>query len=162
MNYQLSLSTLSFCPILGILACTPEIYLILFLAQSHQLYFVAALRHQKPVLCYSVPLLAWNPLFNLNINSAFLHNSYSSLQIHDRHCLLCELSSKPRGRVSVPSLCTECMSVVYNLPYFNFIIFIFIHMCIHCLGYFSPTPCFQEDPAPPSCSPILLKRKHKQ
>jgi hypothetical protein len=107
-----------------------------------------------------VPLLAWNPLFNLNINSAFLHNSYSSLQIHDRLCLLCELSSKPRGRVSVPSLCTECMSVVYNLPYFYFIIFIFIHMCIHGLGH--PKTCTQPPASRTCCSLILLKRKHKR
>jgi hypothetical protein len=46
----------------------------------------------------------------------------------------------------------------------------FIHMCIHCLGHFSPLlplscspchpPCFQAEPVLP-LSLILLKRRHK-
>jgi hypothetical protein len=50
-------------------------------------------------------------------------------------------------------------------------IYSFIHMCIHCLGHFSPLPLpppspphplhFQAEPVLPS-SPILLKRRHKK
>jgi hypothetical protein len=37
------------------------------------------------------------------------------------------------------------------------------HMCIHCVGYLSPTHfCFKAKPFPPSCSLIVLKRKHKR
>jgi hypothetical protein len=44
--------------------------------------------------------------------------------------------------------------------YFFCIVFIFTHICIHCLGHL-PSPTLQAEPVPPSCSLILLKRKHK-
>jgi hypothetical protein len=51
-----------------------------------------------------------------------------------------------------------------------FPLYSYIHMCIHCLGHFSPMspitsypplPHFQAEPVLPF-SPILLKRRHKQ
>jgi hypothetical protein len=50
-----------------------------------------------------------------------------------------------------------------------FVVYTFIHMCIHCLGPLFPLPLlpfphlplFQGEPVPPS-SLILLKRKHKR
>jgi hypothetical protein len=65
------------------------------------------------------------------------------------------------------TLVITCSLLTDNLHLFYFILFIiftFTLMCIHCLGHHhptTPTPLFQAEPAPPSCSLILLNRKHK-
>jgi hypothetical protein len=53
-------------------------------------------------------------------------------------------------------------TILFFLSFFYFIIFTFTYMCIHVLGRPSPPSPFQAGPVPPSCSLILLKRKHKR
>jgi hypothetical protein len=43
---------------------------------------------------------------------------------------------------------------------FNFIIFTFTYMCIHYLDHLNPIPCLWAESVSPSCSLILLKKKH--
>jgi hypothetical protein len=57
---------------------------------------------------------------------------------------------------------TLSICLLYRIYYY----YLFIHMCIHCLGHFSPLPFFplpphfQEETVLP-LSLILLKRRHK-
>jgi hypothetical protein len=64
----------------------------------------------------------------------------------------------------------DTLELLFNNDFaFHWFFSLFIHMCIHCLGHFSPrplpppaassSPCFQADPILPYI--ILLKRRHK-
>lgn len=61
------------------------------------------------LLFHGIPY-AWNPILNLEYQF-WLHISCLSSKTHFRCFLLCELSSKPH-RLSAPSLCTSCASVL--------------------------------------------------
>lgn len=67
-------------PNLGILASGPQLYLICALPDLTVYvlkilnYLLSPLPNKSAVLCLC---LDWNPIFNLNTHSVFLHNSYS-------------------------------------------------------------------------------------
>jgi hypothetical protein len=67
--------------------------------------------------------------------------------------------------------CLRIFLFFFNIYFAFFIVYSFIHTCIHCLGHLSPwalltpsfslpSPCFQAEPVLPS-SLTLLKKRHK-
>jgi hypothetical protein len=74
-------------------------------------------------------------------------------------------------KLVLPSSFVSDAYLISKLSVSFFIVYSFIHMCIHCLGHLSPPArhllpppanllCFQAEPVLPS-SPIFLKRRNK-
>jgi hypothetical protein len=110
----------------------------------------------SPGLWYAISVLA-SALFSMLILNALQKQSAFSWQGQQ-----CTFTVLPQGYITSPSWCHNLVSRDLFLNYS------FIHMCIHCLGHFSPLaslphplpPHFQAEPVLP-LSLILLKKRHK-